>query len=173
MTPTARDRREASSAIASCLAEMDAASTAGDAARFFQSARAALQQRLATRWHVAPASITIAEIDARLNGDGAEIRRIFALADQAAYSGQHLGAADFQQWKEIVRGQLKPYGGIMTLFQILTRRVATGKTKVTRKLLDRVCRETGGKVRAQSRRNRPDESVADSPARSAPRSWRY
>ena len=33
----------------------------------------------------------------------------------------------------------------MTLFQILTRRVATGKTKVTRKLLDRVCRETGGK----------------------------
>ena len=33
----------------------------------------------------------------------------------------------------------------MTLFQILTRRVATGKMKVTRKLLDRVCRETGGK----------------------------
>jgi len=33
----------------------------------------------------------------------------------------------------------------MTLFQILTRRVATGKMKVTRKLLDRVCREAGGK----------------------------
>src|ERR1017187_10067415 len=33
----------------------------------------------------------------------------------------------------------------MTLFQILTRRDATAKTKVTRKLLDRVCRETGGK----------------------------
>jgi hypothetical protein len=33
----------------------------------------------------------------------------------------------------------------MTLFQILTRRVATGKTKITRKLLDRLCRETGGK----------------------------
>jgi len=33
----------------------------------------------------------------------------------------------------------------MTLFQILTRRVATGKTKVTRKLIDRVCREAGGK----------------------------
>jgi len=99
-------RREASSAIASCLAEMDAASIAGDAARFFQCARAALQQRLAARWHVVPASITIAEIDARLNGDGAEMRRLFALADQAAYSGQHLGAGDFQQWKETVRGQL-------------------------------------------------------------------
>lgn len=99
-------RRVASSAIASCLAEMDAASIAGDAVRFFQCARAALQQRLATRWHVVPASITIAEIDARLNGEGAEMRRIFALADQAAYSGQQLGAGDFQQWKETVRGQL-------------------------------------------------------------------
>lgn len=100
-------RREASSAIATCLAEMDAASIAGDAARFFQCARAALQHSLAARWHVIPASITIAEIDARLNGEGAEMRRIFALADQAAYSGQHLGAGDFQQWKETVRGQLK------------------------------------------------------------------
>jgi hypothetical protein len=55
---------------------------------------------------VAPASITIAEIDAHLNGDGAEIRRVFALADQAAYSGHHLSMADFQQWKDIVRDQL-------------------------------------------------------------------
>jgi BatD DUF11 like domain len=99
-------RREESSVIASCLAEMDAASVAGDTVRFFQSARAALQQRLATRWHVVPASITIADIDARLNGEGGEMRRIFALADQAAYSGQHLSAGDFQQWKETVRGQL-------------------------------------------------------------------
>jgi hypothetical protein len=65
-----------------------------------------LQQQLATRWHVAPASITIAEIDARLNGDGAEIRRIFALADQAAYSREQLTTADFQQWKETIRNQL-------------------------------------------------------------------
>jgi hypothetical protein len=100
-------RRESSCAIASCVAEMDAASMADDAARFFQSARATLQQELAARWHVAPASITIAEIDARLNGEGGDIRRVFALADRAAYSGQHLGAADFQQWKEIVRVQLK------------------------------------------------------------------
>jgi hypothetical protein len=98
--------REASSAIGNCLAEMDTASAAGDPARFFQSARAALQQKLATRWHVAPASITIAEIDARLNGDGTEIRRVFALADQAAYSGQQLTTADFQQWKETVRDKL-------------------------------------------------------------------
>jgi hypothetical protein len=98
---------EASSAVANCMAEMDAASAAGDAARFFQSARVALQQRLAGRWQVAPASITIAEIDGHLNGDGGEIRRIFAIADQAAYSGQHLKTEDFKEWKEIVCNQLK------------------------------------------------------------------
>jgi cbb3-type cytochrome oxidase subunit 3 len=103
----ATQRHEASTAITSCLAEMDAASTAGDAARFFQSARVALQQKLAASWHTAPASITIAEIDARLNGQGGEIRRVFSLADQAAYSGQHLSTADFQQWKEIVREQIQ------------------------------------------------------------------
>jgi hypothetical protein len=100
-------RREALEAVVSCLDEMDAASMAGDAARFFQSARAAMQQKLAASWHVAPASITIAEIDARLNGEGGEIRRVFALADQAAYSGQRLSTADFQQWKEIVFNQIQ------------------------------------------------------------------
>jgi hypothetical protein len=85
---------------------MDAASAAGDPAHFFQSARVALQQQLATRWQVAPGSITTVEIDARLNGDGAEIRRIFALADQAAYSREQLTTADFQQWKETIRNQL-------------------------------------------------------------------
>jgi hypothetical protein len=99
-------RRKASSAMPGLLAEMDAASAAGDSAGFFQSARAALQQRLSACWGVAPASITIAEIDARLNGDGAEIRRVFALADQAAYSGQHLAAADFQQWSGTIRDQI-------------------------------------------------------------------
>jgi hypothetical protein len=33
----------------------------------------------------------------------------------------------------------------MTLFQIMTRGVATGKIKITRKLLNRLRRETGGK----------------------------
>ena len=86
---------------------MDAALAADDPLPFFQSARAALQQQLATNWHVTPASITIAEIDARLNGNGAEIRRLFALADQAAYSREQLTMADFQQWKDITRNQLK------------------------------------------------------------------
>jgi hypothetical protein len=100
-------RRAASDAIGNDLAKMDAAAVAGDSTNFFQSARAALQQRLATRWHVAPASITVAEIDGRLNGDGVEIRRIFARADQAAYSREPLTTEDFQQWQAQVRQQLK------------------------------------------------------------------
>jgi len=100
-------RREAADAISSCVAEMDAAASAGDAARFFHSARAALQEKLAASWHVEAASITIAEIDGRLNGDGAKIRLVFAHADQAAYSGQNLSTADFQQWKAIVCAELK------------------------------------------------------------------
>jgi hypothetical protein len=99
-------RREASVAIGQCLAQMDASAAAGDPVHFFQSARGALQHQLATRWHVAPASITIAEIDERLNGDGTDIRRIFAIADQAAYSREQLTTADFEQWKETVRNQL-------------------------------------------------------------------
>ena len=99
-------RREASVAIGQCLAQMDASAAVGDPVHFFQSARGALQHQLATRWHVAPASITIAEIDERLNGDGTDIRRIFAIADQAAYSREQLTTADFEQWKETVRNQL-------------------------------------------------------------------
>jgi hypothetical protein len=96
----------ASNVIARCLAEMDAAAMEQNAASFFQAARGALQHSLAARWHVAPASITMADLDARLNGDGTGLRRLFALADQAAYSRQPLSPADFQQWKETVRDQL-------------------------------------------------------------------
>lgn len=99
--------REASRAIEKCLAEMDVASQAGDALHFFRSARSALQHRLATRWHVAPEAITIAEIDAHLNGSAGNVRRVFALADQAAYSGQRMSTSDFQQWKQNLSKQLE------------------------------------------------------------------
>jgi len=49
----------------------------------------------------------VAEIDGRLNGDGVEIRHIFALADKAAYSREQLTTEDFQQWQTVVRQQLK------------------------------------------------------------------
>ncbi len=58
----------------------------------------------------------------------------------------------------------------MTLFQILTRKLAIGKIKATRKLLDRLRRETGGKRHLKAVENAPKTLVA-SPGHSAPRSW--
>ena len=106
--PSIERERSARKAVEACLAEMDRAATAQDATRFFNAARAALQHRLATRWGLVPEAITVVEVDARMNGDGADIRRLFALADQAAYSGQQFTAGDFQQWKSMVLGQLNP-----------------------------------------------------------------
>jgi hypothetical protein len=103
----AAQRRVAASAIASGLSAMNAAARRGDAAAFFSSARSALQQQLGMQWRVAPATITIADIDEQLPGDSSGIRQIFALADEAAYSGRQMSTADFEQWTASVREQLK------------------------------------------------------------------
>ncbi|MDP9082472.1 MAG: BatD family protein [Pseudomonadota bacterium] len=78
-------------------------SAVGDAALFFNSARAALQQTLGTRWQLAPDEVSVAEIDSRLGPDGADIRQLFALADEANYSGHQLKAPDFERWIQTVR----------------------------------------------------------------------
>ncbi len=105
---TRRQRERArSQLIRSLRGQMAAASTAGDAALFLSSARSALQQALSARWEVAPEQIAEDLVDARLEGaDKDDIRRIFALADEANYSGDHLKAADFERWTQIVGRQL-------------------------------------------------------------------
>jgi hypothetical protein len=100
-------RQAASGAIARCLVEMDTAADAGDTTRFFAAARTALQQRLAARWQIAPASITQSDLDGHPEVDQPETRRVFAMADEVAYSGVKLSIAAFLQWKETVRRQLK------------------------------------------------------------------
>jgi len=86
---------------------MAAASAVGDAARFLNSARSALQQALGARWEVAPEQITESLVDERLEGEDKEdVRQIFALADEANYSGDDLQAADFERWTHIVGRQL-------------------------------------------------------------------
>jgi hypothetical protein len=94
-------------AIHAELARMDQAMRQRSSAEFFLSARGALQQRLGERWNVRPETITLAEITSRMNGAGEGIRPIFEMADQASYSGQNLGDADYRQWKEFVVAQLK------------------------------------------------------------------
>jgi hypothetical protein len=104
---TQRQRERARSQLTqTLLVKMSAASGAGDAAVFLNSARALLQQSLSARWQVAPEEISEV-LDARLDGvDRADIRQIFALADEANYSGDDVKAADFERWTQIVSRQL-------------------------------------------------------------------
>jgi hypothetical protein len=105
---TRRQRERARTQLIHTLQEqMAAASAAADAALFLSSARSALQQALSARWEVAPEQIAEDLVDARLEGaDKDDIRQIFALADEANYSGDDLKAADFERWTQIVGRQL-------------------------------------------------------------------
>ena len=87
---------------------MTAAAAAGDAAAFFSSARAALQQALSARWQLTPPEqITIDEVDTRYEGDDKnDIRQIFTLADEANYSQDDLTTADFERWTQLVHRQI-------------------------------------------------------------------
>jgi hypothetical protein len=104
------ERESASDRIASraakrALAQMQGAARAGDAALFFESARTALQSVLAARWQLAPEEITTAEVEGRVGAEN-DIRQLFALADEAKYSGRKLNATDFARWLRIVRRHL-------------------------------------------------------------------
>jgi len=105
---TQRQRERARAELTQTLLEkMRTAAAAGDAAVFLNSARAALQQTLGARWQVAPEEISDALIDERIEDtDRDDIRQIFALADEANYSGDDLKAADFERWTQIVSRQL-------------------------------------------------------------------
>ena len=97
--------RIASRAAKRALAQMQAAARAGDAALFFEAARTALQPLLASRWQLEPEQITTAEVEGRVGADN-DVRQLFALADEAKYSGRKLNATDFARWLRIMRRQL-------------------------------------------------------------------
>jgi BatD DUF11 like domain len=98
--------RNLSKAAARVLKEMQTAARSGDIASFFNSARSGLQQRLGAQWQIAPDLITTADIEARLASEGEEIRQLFALADEANYSGRQLTTTDFERWIQVVRQRL-------------------------------------------------------------------
>ena len=83
------------------LAQLEAAARAGNASLFFNSARDALQEILATRWHVPSDQVTTAEVQERLGDD--DIGKIFAFADESKYSGHDLGATDLGRLARVVR----------------------------------------------------------------------
>jgi len=84
---------------------MDDACVSGDSELFFRSARTALQRNLAAKWRLPPDRVSLEDVDARL-GAGSVVAKVFKLADEAAYSGLKLTAADFQRWKQLIRRQL-------------------------------------------------------------------
>lgn len=87
------------------VGRMEAASAAGNAALFFESARAALQKSLAARWHVEPDQVTLADVEARLGGES-DVRRVFVLADETRYSGRNVESGELKHWQQIVLHQL-------------------------------------------------------------------
>ena len=97
----------AKKAVTESLASMDAALHSKDAPRFFNAARRALQERLADQWQVPASQVTLPEIRIRLNGRGEEVRTVFQIADEIAYSGKHFSPTDLQRWRDLVKTQLQ------------------------------------------------------------------
>jgi hypothetical protein len=93
-------------ALALALARLDAAARSGDSPAFLDTARALLLQDLAQRWQMPQQQITTEELAARLGSDADEIRRLFALADEAKYSRYEGSTTDFSRWLQIVQRQL-------------------------------------------------------------------
>jgi hypothetical protein len=94
--------RAASKTTRLALARIEAAAYDGNPARFFNAARLALQQTLATRWGVPLEYVTAAEVQSRLSDDP-DIQQVFALADESKYSGRDITATDFSRWMNAVR----------------------------------------------------------------------
>jgi BatD DUF11 like domain len=104
-TPARWMRARRGSRIAGAVKQMEGAVKAGNAALFFNLARTELLRMLAAPGKPQPDQMTSAEITAGLGGESEEIRRVFALADEANYSG-HVPAADLERWLDIVRRRL-------------------------------------------------------------------
>jgi hypothetical protein len=98
--------RATSKAVERALAQLGAAARSGDPASFFDLARKVLVQTFSARWQVPGDQVTGDELKARLGEAGEDVARLFALADEAKYSGYEAGGVDFQRWLVVIRGQL-------------------------------------------------------------------
>jgi hypothetical protein len=78
----------------------------GDAATFYVAARELLLESFSRLWQLPVEEITTAELDARLGPGAAELSRLFALADEAKYSGRGASNVDLAPWLQLVRRHL-------------------------------------------------------------------
>jgi hypothetical protein len=105
--PARLQQKELERVTREAMAALAIAQAAQDAPRFFTIARQALQEQLAARWHVPVAQVSIPEIQARLNGEGEELRSIFKTADAIAYSGRRFSTTDLQPWRTAIENELQ------------------------------------------------------------------
>lgn len=89
------------------LETMDRAAADGDTGSFFAAACAAFQNLLGLRWSLPPRTITLAEINARLNGEADGLRTIFGLADEAVYTGRAFAPDELRQLQTLVNNELR------------------------------------------------------------------
>jgi BatD DUF11 like domain len=98
--------RVASKAAERALAHLSELARIGDSSRFYVAARELLLHSFAQAWHVPAEEITASELDAHLDRDAAQIGRLFALADEAKYSGRATEGSDLSQWLQLVSRHL-------------------------------------------------------------------
>ncbi|HXI71870.1 MAG TPA: BatD family protein [Verrucomicrobiae bacterium] len=89
------------------LESMERAAAAGDTGSFFAAACGAFQNLLGLRWSLPPRTITLAEINARLNGEADGLRTIFSLADEAVYTGRAFAPDELRHFQMLVNDELK------------------------------------------------------------------
>jgi hypothetical protein len=87
---------------------MDQAVREGDAVKFFTAARRATQLRLADHWHVAPESLTLAEIGRRDPALAETVAPLFVEADDVIYSGAARSGIDLNEWNRRAREMVQP-----------------------------------------------------------------
>jgi len=93
------------------LRVMESAATRGATSEFFAAARGALQNRLGVLWGLIPQTITLAEVNARLNGEADSFRFVFELADEVAYTGRTFAAAELQKLCKLINTELSKLKG--------------------------------------------------------------
>lgn len=105
--PRRLEREAAEKAVKESLVVMDAALKEKDDTRFFDAARRALQERLASQWQVPVTKVTLPEIRARLNGHAEGVSTILQTADDVTYAGKRFTAPDLKHWRDLVKTQLQ------------------------------------------------------------------
>jgi hypothetical protein len=88
------------------LRVMESAANRGATSEFFAAARGAFQNQLGALWGLIPQTITLAEVNSRLNGEAEGFRFVFELADEVAYTGRTFAAAELQEWRKVISAEL-------------------------------------------------------------------